>query len=358
LDLIDPGFYHNVILANQSIRRAIRFNEAKASIRKDVAIRKWLASHGGVYVPVSERTTPNIYLSHIANRDIITNDGQQLTLMNPAYILTQVAKDYANEYGIRGHITTINPLNPNNVADPWETKTLTGMQKTLNDFGELAQIDNITYMRVLEPMLVTQACLKCHAHQGYSVGDVRGGISISIPVQPFYDQMLHQLTYTSLFLLILWGIGCAAMIHYKNLAKKYWFDKQNDFEQYLYSLVEMIEGRDSYTAGHIRRVADYAVCIAKALRLTDSEIDQLHRAAMVHDIGKIATPDSILLKPGKLNKIEFEIIQQHATSGYQLLYKINTFNDIANIVRSHHEKYDGLGYPDGLSGEEIPRATA
>lgn len=353
--LLILGFITTLYWQTRVSAEQLAFNEAKASIRKDVAIRKWVASHGGVYVPVSERTTPNIYLSHIANRDVITDDGQQLTLMNPAYILTQVAKDYVDDYGLKGHITSLNPLNPNNAADRWETKALTGMQKTLNDFGELAKIDNITYMRVLQPMLVTQGCLKCHAHQGYSVGDVRGGISISIPVQPFYDQMLHQLTYTILFLLILWGIGCAAMIHYKNLAKKYWFDKQNDFEQYLYSLVEMIEGRDSYTAGHTRRVADYAVCIAKALKLTDSEIDQLHRAAMVHDIGKIATPDSILLKPGKLNNIEFEIIQQHATSGYQLLYKINTFTDIANIVRSHHEKYDGSGYPDGLSGEEIPK---
>jgi hypothetical protein len=299
--LLILGFITTLYWQTRVSAEQLAFNEAKASIRKDVAIRKWVASHGGVYVPVSERTTPNIYLSHIANRDVITDDGQQLTLMNPAYILTQVAKDYVDDYGLKGHITSLNPLNPNNAADPWETKALTGMQKTLNDFGELAKIDNITYMRVLQPMLVTQGCLKCHAHQGYSVGDVRGGISISIPVQPFYDQMLHQLTYTILFLLILWGIGCAAMIHYKNLAKKYWFDKQNDFEQYLYSLVEMIEGRDSYTAGHTRRVADYAVCIAKALKLTDSEIDQLHRAAMVHDIGKIATPDSILLKPGKLN---------------------------------------------------------
>ncbi|MGX9463551.1 HD domain-containing phosphohydrolase [Shewanella sp. A14] len=169
--------------------------------------------------------------------------------------------------------------------------------------------------------------------------------------------MFHQLLYASLFLLMLWCIGCAAIVLYKNRAQKYWFDKQNDFKQYLYSLVEMIEERDSYTAGHTRRVADYAVRIARALKLNDAEIDNLHRAAMVHDIGKIATPDSILLKPGKLNKIELGMIQQHAISGYQLLYKINTFADIANIVRSHHEKYDGSGYPDGLSGSDIPKLS-
>jgi len=343
-------YWQNVLSAEQ-----FAFNEAKASIKKDIALRKWATSHGGVYVPVSERTPPNIYLSHIANRDVITDDGQQLTLMNPAYILAQMNQDYANYYGIKSHITSLTPLNPKNAADHWETTVLTNMQKPFSEFGEMTKIDTTDYMRVLEPLIVTQGCLKCHAHQGYQVGDLRGGISISIPIQPFYDQMLQQLTYASLFLFMLWGIGFMAINHYKNKAKNYWFDKQNDFEQYLYSLVDMIEGRDSYTAGHTRRVADYAVRIASALQFTPPEIDQLRRAAMVHDIGKIATPDSILLKPGKLNNIEFEIIQQHAISGYQLLHKINTFTDIANIVRSHHEQYDGSGYPDGLRGDEIPK---
>ncbi len=355
--LLVLGFIITLYLQNRDFAEQLAFNEAKASIKKDIAFRNWAASHGGVYVPVDEHTTPNLYLSHIPNRDVITNDGQKLTLMNPAYIISQVTQDYAKLYGTKGHITSLDPINPNNAADIWESKALTEIETTLMAYAELTKIDDTLYMRVLEPMFVNEGCLKCHGDQGYHIGDVRGGISISIPVQPYYNQIHHQLTYACLFLFLLWAIGCAAIIHYKKRAHNYLFDKQNDFEQYLYSLVEMIEGRDSYTAGHTRRVADYAVRIGRALSLNKAELDKLHRAAMVHDIGKIATPDSILLKPGKLNNIEFEIIQQHATSGYQLLHKINTFADIANIVRSHHERFDGTGYPDGLSGADIPELS-
>ncbi|MGX9463552.1 Tll0287-like domain-containing protein [Shewanella sp. A14] len=102
--------------------------------------------------------------------------------MNPAYILSQVTQEYANYYGTKGHITSLNPLNPNNAADLWETKALTKMEKTLTEYKELTNIDGILYMRVLEPMVVEESCLKCHAEQGYHVGDLRGGVSISIPV--------------------------------------------------------------------------------------------------------------------------------------------------------------------------------
>jgi len=85
-----------------------------------------------------------------------------------------------------------------------------------------------------------------------------------------------------------------------------------------------------------------------------ADIAKLHKAAILHDIGKIATPDSVLLKPGKLNSIDYELIKLHATAGYEMLSRIDMYKELAEIIRHHHERHDGKGYPAGLQGEEIP----
>jgi len=124
-------------------------------------------------------------------------------------------------------------------------------------------------------------------------------------------------------------------------------------EQVIRSMVEMIESRDSYTAGHTRRVAHYCVLIAKEMHYLDEDIELLQRAAWLHDIGKISTPDSVLLKPAKLDAMEYKLIQEHLNAGYELLRKIDAYKEIAKIMREHHERYDGAGYPQGLQKDEI-----
>jgi PAS domain S-box-containing protein/putative nucleotidyltransferase with HDIG domain len=120
------------------------------------------------------------------------------------------------------------------------------------------------------------------------------------------------------------------------------------------SLLKMIEQRDSYTAGHTHRVAHYCVLIAREMGYAQEQINLLEKAAKLHDIGKVATPDSILLKPGKLNHLEFKLIQEHLSSGYNILKDIPGYSDIAEIMHSHHERFDGKGYPDGKSAYDIP----
>ena len=105
-------------------------NEAIVSIKKDLAYRSWGASHGGVYVPITKRTPPNPYLSHIKNRDINTTAGKELTLMNPAYILSQMMKEYSEFYGTKGHITSRILINPKNKPDKWEEEVLKEVEVT------------------------------------------------------------------------------------------------------------------------------------------------------------------------------------------------------------------------------------
>lgn len=131
-------------------------------------------------------------------------------------------------------------------------------------------------------------------------------------------------------------------------------EKLRNYETSLLAMIEMIEKRDTYTAGHTRRVAAYSLLIGKRMGYDRENLDKLKRAAILHDIGKIATPDTVLLKPGKLSPLEYDLIKQHVTAGYELLSKIDIYREFAEIMLHHHECYDGSGYPDGLQGEEIP----
>ncbi len=131
-------------------------------------------------------------------------------------------------------------------------------------------------------------------------------------------------------------------------------EKIRNFEKTLFSFVEMIENRDTYTGGHSQRVANYSKLIAQKMGRSDEECDLLYQAGILHDIGKVVTPDNVLFKPGKLNDLEYKLIQGHVKVGYDLLSKIPMYKEIAEIIVYHHEHYDGGGYPIGAKGDEIP----
>ncbi len=124
-------------------------------------------------------------------------------------------------------------------------------------------------------------------------------------------------------------------------------------EDSVQAIAATVEMRDPYTAGHQNRVAALAVAIAKELALSEDTIRGLHLAAVVHDLGKVQVPAELLSKPGKLSKIEFELIKCHAQVGYEILKGIDFPWPIATIVQQHHERQDGSGYPQGLKGEQI-----
>ncbi len=120
------------------------------------------------------------------------------------------------------------------------------------------------------------------------------------------------------------------------------------------TIASMIEARDSYTKGHSVRVAEYSALIAEKLGWSDSEIQKIKYIALLHDIGKVGIPDSVLNKPGKLTEQEFDIIKSHTTIGGDILKDIETIADVDSGAKYHHERYDGKGYPCGLKGNEIP----
>ncbi len=129
---------------------------------------------------------------------------------------------------------------------------------------------------------------------------------------------------------------------------------ERSYEDTLEALGAAIDLRDSETAGHSRRVAKYSTKIAKELDVAEHELKTIIRGAWLHDIGKLATPDAILLKPGALTQEEWRIMQRHAEIGYDLVKRIPFLAQAAEIILSHHERWDGSGYPRGLKARDIP----
>lgn len=119
-------------------------------------------------------------------------------------------------------------------------------------------------------------------------------------------------------------------------------------------LADLIDQRDPYTYGHSQRVAEHAARVAKHLRLSAERIELITEAARMHDVGKVTTPDHVLKKPGPLNAHEWEEMHKHCDAGHHFLQRIPDFRDGADLVRSHHERVDGTGYPRGLYGVDLP----
>ncbi len=126
------------------------------------------------------------------------------------------------------------------------------------------------------------------------------------------------------------------------------------YSQPIAELVDAIEWKDLYTHGHVRRVASYAVMIGKELGLSSTELRRLALGAQMHDVGKIGVPDRILKKAGPLTDEEFETIKLHAARGYEIAQQVKALQPASEAIFFHHERVDGLGYPHGLRGEEIP----
>ena len=187
-------------------------SDARSSWSKDQAFRRWGNLHGGVYVKIDERTQPSPYLSHLPHRDIETTDGLKLTLMNPAFMMRQMTEEFESLYGIKGRITSKQPLNSINRPDEWELKALNSFHQGKKELLEHTELDGKPYIRLMRPMQITPGCLKCHSSLKYTPGSTHGGVSISIPLDPYLaasesTQQSVKASHGFIWLLGLFGIG-------------------------------------------------------------------------------------------------------------------------------------------------------
>ncbi len=189
---------------------AMARSEARIAYNKDLVYRRWAASHGGVYVPVTDQTPPNPYLE-VPEREITTPSGRLLTLVNPAYMTRQVHELGEEQYGARGHITSLRPIRPANAPDPWETEALKAFERGETQASSVEEIEGEPYMRLMHPLITEEGCLKCHAAQGYQLGDIRGGISVSVPMAPLWAISRQHALAVSAGHSLLWLLGLAGL---------------------------------------------------------------------------------------------------------------------------------------------------
>jgi putative two-component system response regulator len=142
---------------------------------------------------------------------------------------------------------------------------------------------------------------------------------------------------------------CKSLLRLKNA-----LDALDDAERVIYAFARAVEAKDPYTEGHTERVTAYALSLAERIGLNDLERAALKRGAILHDVGKIGVPDDILRKPGPLTPEEFDRIRQHPIQGVTILEPLQSVRDALPVIRWHHERMDGSGYPDGLTGDQIP----
>ena len=182
--------------------------------------------HGGVYVPMNREIRPNPYLD-VDKRDVVTLDGDSLTLINPAYMTRQVAELANDRNNFSFHVTSLEPLRPANAPVDWEAEALTSFKSGQSEYYDCC-IDKQTNrhnFRYMEPLWTEKACLKCHAKQGYKEGDIRGGISFTLPSSTFLtSRKAHQSLLFSIYSLIwiagILGTGIAYRMVAKTLDRK------------------------------------------------------------------------------------------------------------------------------------------
>ncbi|MGH9710362.1 MAG: HD-GYP domain-containing protein, partial [Candidatus Acidiferrales bacterium] len=138
------------------------------------------------------------------------------------------------------------------------------------------------------------------------------------------------------------------------LRLKSFTDELENAEAVLFSLALAIETRDPYTHGHCARLSEFSACLGERIGLPADEITALRRAGIVHDVGKVVVPDTVLLKPGPLTPEERAVMKQHPAVGEHICSPLKSFRSVLGIIRHHHERWDGSGYPDGLRSEAIP----
>ena len=518
--------------------------EAKAHFQSILDTRAWNAGFGGVYVHQVNGIEPNPYLT---DNLIYSEENEPLVRVNPAWMTRQIS-EISNEKGdYQFKITSLKPLNPNNIPDRFEREALVYFETHKDDQFYFAFGEGYSKFDFMGSLMVDQSCMACHEEQGYQVGDVRGGIRVSIPLALHnqQSQLLNEKTAqlstvvmgaAAIFLAFLyWVINLffnrqleiesanevlesrvsertaelkAAVAHERHLrgvlktivdvnellitsysqqtiidsclsrlmehqdykiamvallkderlgiagkadrlspskakpvisdsdflesagraieqdghfieqihtefyAWPLWaitlpvhnkddntmngaiqvvsvceqgfgqeeisllqnlvsdislaldstrkrsaiqameLEKVSNYEETILAFVNIIEQRDSYTAGHTLRVAKYCKLIAQAMGVPEDQVTKLERAAILHDIGKVVTPDAVLLKPGRLNELEYDLIKEHSTAGYKMLSKIDMYRDLVDIILYHHARFDGKGYPNTMGGDK------
>ncbi|MFK5855147.1 MAG: DUF3365 domain-containing protein [Bacteroidota bacterium] len=218
--LIAISLAFNLNSISKSVFKNAR-SQTSAFFEEIEIMRAWNANHGGVYVKIGENIYPNPYLD-VPNRDLrIDSLDLDLTLVNPAYMTRLVANVAKESNKTQFHITSLNPIRPQNKADDWETAMLHSFEQGVKDTMELQQINGEMVYRYMRPLVVKQACLKCHSKQGYELGDIRGGIQVSIPATEYIISENSLKTNAWIIHIFIFILGLIGLVVYKKMVDRF-----------------------------------------------------------------------------------------------------------------------------------------
>lgn len=203
--LVGASFIWNYLNAADS-QKKLAFQTARSFFDQIVVSRSWNAMHGGVYVPVTKETQPNPYLEDPL-RDIKVNDKLLLTKVNPAFMTRQLSEIAEKQQGIHFHITSLKPIRPANKPTSREERALKSFERGGGEFGEIARTGSNSNYFFMAPLKTEKTCMQCHAKQGYKEGDIRGGISVTLPFIPQIPLMALIIGHFSIGLAGVIGIG-------------------------------------------------------------------------------------------------------------------------------------------------------
>ncbi len=194
---------HTLALIDTQVRE-VAIARARVLFALIETTRQWTTEHGGLYVAATPDTPPNPYLKG-RDRDIVVN-GRLYTKINSAYLTRQLSELVERRRGVVFHVTSLRPIRPENAADPWETKALQAFEDGAAEVMEETEFMGRPAFRYMTPLEATNDCLACHENQGYSVGDIRGGLSVSVPAAQVYEEVVPQRRHAVLLHLAGFGL--------------------------------------------------------------------------------------------------------------------------------------------------------
>ncbi len=326
MDYIPKPFYLNHLLVklDSAFRRRM---ERKERERLDKLVQI-LKLNRDLNAKLELSSVLNEFLFHVERT--FSPDGSIIFLLRPSYRNIEVSR-------IRGLFKT-NPMVLNAVKKIGEM-CISRKKSVIHVPGRLEDKD-VVDMELEKVISTYQVMLSPFIGKDGPLGAV--GLVRRIESSPFSEDELQLLT--------VFASQTAAIIENAQLYGK--VIEMN--REVIRSLAKAVEAKDSYTKGHSDQVAHYALKLGRKLGLSSKELDRLYWAGIVHDIGKIGIPDSILNKPTKLTVEEFEVMKKHPVIGRDILSQVETLKDIMPIIYHHHERVDGKGYPDGVKGDDIP----
>jgi PAS domain S-box-containing protein len=213
-------FYNRIIQAEKDNTYKSALREAEVAFEKDLTYRRWVAGLGGLYAEVSSKLKPNKHL-HVPQRDVTTTGGKVMTMINPAYMMRMVYGMMDKEAGLHGHITSLTPIRPGNAPSEWEAEVLKSFKGNPVDFHALATENGKPVLHFMRPMITEKTCLKCHAQQGYKEGEIRGGISVTVPMSGYRQAMQAFVAETNNSFITIWIAGILSIIIVFNTLIKY-----------------------------------------------------------------------------------------------------------------------------------------